>query len=45
MVTGYYQKKQRQASKKVRERYQDLSQEEGTKIANMLVNDKEIFPK
>ena len=45
MLIGNYKKKQRKASKKVWERYQNLSQEEKTKSINMPINDIEIFLK
>ena len=44
MLIRNYKKKQRKASKKVRERYQNLSQEEKTKSINMPIN-IEIFLK
>ena len=47
MLTRFYKqnKNKEKLSKKVRERYQNLSEEEKTKSANMLVSDTEIFLK
>ena len=40
-----YKKKQRNATKKARERYQNLAEEEKEKHENMVVSDIKIFPK
>ena len=45
MSTGWYQKNKERLRKKARKMYQNLSEEEKTKIVNMLVNNIEIFQK
>ena len=42
MLTGYYQKNKERLSKKARERYQNLSEEQNSKSTNILVSDIEI---
>ena len=43
MLTGYYQKNKEKNSKKARERYQNLSEEEKERSINMIVNHIKIF--
>ena len=43
MLTGYYQKNKEKLSKKARERYQNLSEEEKKRSLNMVVDNIKIF--
>ena len=45
MSTGCYQTNKERLRKKARKMYQNLSEEEKTKIVNMLVNNIKIFQK